>query len=90
MECCETKNKKGCCNDLKKSHLLGNFDEEMKGGERKMNTRVTLWIVIGVLFVIALFLTFKAGAVGSVESVQAAGSAAKSVASSSAGMVGDC
>ena len=52
-----------------------------------MNTRITLWVVVGALFIIALFFTFKAGAVGSVE---AAGNAVKTVASSSAGMVGGC
>jgi hypothetical protein len=54
----------------------------------KINTRLTLWVVIGVLFVVTLFLTFKAGGVGSVETVQAATSVAKSAASS--GMVGGC
>ena len=54
-----------------------------------MNTRITLWILIGVLFVAALFLTFKAGAAESVEAVQTAGSVAKSAASSG-GMVGGC
>lgn len=53
-----------------------------------MNTGVTLWIVIGVLFVAALFLTFKAGATGSVETVQATAGAVKSATYS--GMVGGC
>ncbi len=52
----------------------------------KIDKRIALWVVIGVLFIVALFLVFKAGA-GSAVSV---GSAAKSVASSSAGMVGGC
>ena len=54
-----------------------------------MNTRITLWIVIGVLFVTALFLTFKAGAIGNVGTGQVVVSAAKSAAASS-GMVGGC
>ncbi len=53
-----------------------------------MNTKITLWIAIGVLFVIALFLTFKAGALGS-STLQTAGGAVKSAASSG-GMVGGC
>ena len=54
-----------------------------------MNTRITLWIAVGVLFVTALFLTFKAGAAGSVGTGQVVLSAAKSAAASS-GMVGGC
>lgn len=52
----------------------------------KMEKRTILWIVIGVLFVIALFLSFKSGA--GVETVQAASSVAQSAASY--GMVGGC
>ena len=96
MDCCNTKDEKGCCSDFGKSDLFGHTDkknseepEKLKGGNRKMNSRITLWVAIGVLFVAALFLTFKAGAVGSVESVQTASSVAKSAASSS-GMVGGC
>ena len=44
-----------------------------------MNRKTTLWMAIGVLFIAALFLSFKAG-VG-VETVQAAGSAAQSAVS---------
>ena len=54
-----------------------------------MNTRITLWIVVGLMFVVALFLTFKAGAAGSVGTGQVVVSAAKSAAASS-GMVGGC
>jgi len=57
----------------------------MKGGYSKMNTRISLWVIIGVLFITALFLTFKAGGAGSVETVQAVSNAA-----SSGGMVGGC
>jgi len=53
-----------------------------------MNTRITLWMVIGLLFVTALFLTFKAGAAG-IGMVQAVTGAATSAAASS-GMVGGC
>jgi len=76
MDCCKTKHN----DDELKS-------KEMKGGQRKMNLRNTLWVVIIVLFVIALFLIFNKGA-GSVETVQTAGSAVKSAASG--GMVGGC
>jgi len=45
---------------------------------------------VGVLFIVVLFLVFKAGAGGSVgNTIQTAGSAARSAASSS-GMVGGC
>ena len=53
-----------------------------------MDKKITLWIIIGVLFLVALFLTFKAGSV--VGSVQVASTAASSVASSYGGMVGGC
>ena len=50
-----------------------------------------LWIIIGTLFLVTLFLTFKAGAVSNVETVQATTTAAKSAASASyGGMVGGC
>ena len=51
-----------------------------------MNNRFVLWGIIGVLFATALILTFKAGASGSIETVQAASSAAQSYG----GMVGGC
>lgn len=54
-----------------------------------MNSRIVLWTVIGVLFVTALFLTFKAGAIGGVETGQTVATVAKSAASYS-GMVGGC
>ncbi len=54
-----------------------------------MNTRTTLWVAIGALFVAALFLTFKAGAAGSIENVQAVTGAVTSAAPYS-GMVGGC
>jgi len=52
-----------------------------------MDKRITLWIVIGVLFIVALFLSFNAGL--GAETVQAAGSVAQSAASYG-GMVGGC
>jgi hypothetical protein len=58
-----------------------------------MDRRIMLWAAIGLLFVFALFLTFKAGAIeSSVQTVQATGVAAKSAAVSapSSGMVGGC
>lgn len=54
-----------------------------------MKTKVLLWVVIGVLFVVALFLVFKAGTV-STEAVQMGGNIAKTAALSSGGMVGGC
>jgi len=64
-------------------------EDKVKGGLLKMDRRIFLWIVVGALFAIALFMTFKAGSVGSVEAVQTAKTVAKTAASSS-GMVGGC
>ena len=89
MDCCKTKNEDKCCKDLKKKSDLNQSEEfstKLKGGKRKMNTKITLWVAIGVLFLIALFLVFKVGA-GNAETVSTAGSAAKTVASN---MVGGC
>ena len=71
-----------CCDNSKK----------MKGGKTiKMERRLLLWIVVGVLFVAVLFLIFKAGAAGNAGAVaQSVGSAAQSAASSSSAMVGGC
>ena len=85
MDCCKTKNDDKCCKDSKKK----NFDNESTNlGGGKMKTRVFLWGFIGVLFIAALFLTFKAGLAGGIETVQAATSTAGSAASG--GMVGGC
>lgn len=80
--------KMDCCNTNKEEHV-GDL-EKMKGGKIKMERRMLLWIIIGVLFIAVLFLTFKAGTGGSSSTViQSAGSVARSAASSS-GMVGGC
>lgn len=71
-----------CCNK--------NDFEEVKGGKFRMDRRIALWIVIGVLFLATLFLTFKAGSGSGVETAKATGLAVKSAASSGAGMVGGC
>ena len=64
---------------------------EVKGGRFRMEKRFVLWIVIGVLFLATLFLTFKAGSGGGVETARAATLAAQSAASSAgSGMVGGC
>ncbi|MBS3079992.1 hypothetical protein J4221_00815 [Candidatus Pacearchaeota archaeon] len=76
MDCCSTKNNNSKLENRK-----------LKGGQRNMNSRITLWVVIGILFVIALFFIFRAGA-GSAEILQTTGSAVKTSASS--GMVGGC
>jgi len=51
-----------------------------------MNTRIVLWGAIGLLFVTALILTFKAGMAGSA-GIGAASSVSSAVQS---GMVGGC
>lgn len=60
--------------------------DNMKGGKAKMNKKVLLWVVIGALFLVVLYLVFAAGT-GSSAAVQGAGSA---VQSSSSSMVGGC
>lgn len=52
----------------------------------KMEKRIKLWIVIGAMFAIALFLTFKASTVDS-GTIQAVTNTASSASS---GMVGGC
>ncbi len=81
MDCCSTNEKLEYPNNL----------EKVKGGKLiKMERRIWLWIVVGILFIAVLFLVFKAGAGGATGNVvQTAGSVAKSAASSS-GMVGGC
>ena len=55
----------------------------------QINKRTLLWAVIAILFIVTLFVSFKAGAVGSaVSSTGQAASAAQSVASNA--MVGGC
>ncbi len=82
----------GCCNINEKSEYLNDI-EKVKGGKSiLMEKRIVLWIIIGALFLAVLFLTFKTGGAGASTGnvVQSAGIAAKSVASSSGGMVGGC
>lgn len=66
-------------------------DNYEMGDERrsKMNKRIVLWVVIGLLFAVALFLTFKAGA-GTGNVVQTASAAQSAASSASSGMVGGC
>jgi len=54
---------------------------------KKIDTRMILWGAIGVLFVAALVLTFRAG-LGNVEAAQTITDISRSVASP--GMVGGC
>lgn len=62
----------------------------MKGGNFKMERRIWLWIIIGALFIVALYLVFQAGASSiATQGISSAASSATSAASSS-GMVGGC
>jgi len=81
MDCCNTKEKKGCCDDKDKN-------EEMKGGNRKLiiKKKTLLWIAIGILFAGVLYLTFKVNGINA-NSVQPAGAVAQSAGSA---MVGGC
>lgn len=102
MDCCEntkTDAKKEATNrNVKESHgrrsihsLLPKFNQ-MKGGKSmvEITNRTMLWIVIGILLIAAIFLTFKASAIGTAPA-QATASAVKTAASTaSSGMVGGC
>ena len=79
-----------CCNNDEKMRENENITQVKGGKSIKMEKRIWLWVVIGVLFLLVLFLVFKAGTGGSSSTtIQAAGSAARTAASSS-GMVGGC
>ena len=80
-----------CTENHDKAHSNSQSSNEMKGGRFRMEKRLVLWIVIGVLFLATLFLTFKAGSGNSVGIAQATSLVAKSAtASPGAGMVGGC
>jgi len=53
----------------------------------EIKRRAVLWVLIGILFIVALFLVFQAGASGAVQTTSAAGNAAQTAASA---MVGGC
>ncbi len=72
-----------CCNNEKAEKTTH------KGGTFKMERRIVLWIVIGILFLSVLYMTFKAGS-SATTSVQSASTVASSAASSYGGMVGGC
>lgn len=59
----------------------------MKGGNFKMERRMVLWAVIGVLFLVALYLVFQAGSGAATQNI---GPATSSAASAASGMVGGC
>lgn len=54
-----------------------------------MERKVALWIVIGILFVVTLYLVFQAGGSSVSQNIGSTASSATSAASSS-GMVGGC
>lgn len=69
-----------CCGSCDKT-------KEMKGGNANMDRRTLLWIAVGILFIIALFLAFKTGNAGTAVSAKAVASAAQS---SAPAMIGGC
>lgn len=77
MDCCNTKNDKGCCDDLEKNKM---------NREKKMDRKLWLWILIAALFLAVVYVTFQ----GESSVTAQAGSAAKAAASSYGGMVGGC
>ena len=71
-----------CCKTTKSL----NENQKVKGGIKKMNKRIVLWAIIGILFLAVLYLTFKTGA-SDVSTVETAAVASRSAASQ---MVGGC
>jgi len=80
MECCGNKKEDPCCDGLKKT--------QMKGGNSKMESKTILWAVIGIIFLLAVYMVFQAGSGGAVSSAGSSVSSAASTASSQ--MVGGC
>ena len=80
-----------CCDKDEKMEEKENTTKVKGGKTIKMDRRIVMWIVIGVLFIAVLFLIFKAGGGGATgNAIQTAGNAVKSAAPSSSGMVGGC
>lgn len=79
MECCETKDNKGCYEDSNK--------QEIKRGNFKMEKRTILWMAIGVIFLVALYFVFQAGSGSAISTV---GSSASTSAGTASSMVGGC
>jgi len=73
MECCKTKKDDGCCKDLKKNEIGHSSESQMKGGSFKMERRIFLWMAIGVLFLVALYLVFQAGSLNTESSISEVG-----------------
>ena len=82
MDCCQSKNE-------------SQENKKLKGGF-KMDRRLIMWVIIGILFLAVLYLTFNAGSssAGTAGAVIQSASAAKSSgiqsAASYGGMVGGC
>ena len=56
-----------------------------------MDKKIIIWIVIGILFLVALYLIFQLGSGGSIATQNIGSTASSGVsASSSSGMVGGC
>ncbi len=88
MECCDTKKEDGCCKDLKKTEMNHSSKNQMKGGNFKMESKTILWVVIGIIFLFALYFVFQAGSGAATQSIGSAAGSAASTASSQ--MVGGC
>jgi len=76
MDCCHPSN--------------DNSKKEMKGGSWKMDRKVILWIIIGILILAVLFLVFKAGSNAGSAVVESAGAIKSASQSAAASMVGGC
>mgnify|MGYP001580169930 FL=1 len=81
MDCCHTGHEKH--ENMQNNHE--NTQNKTSGG--KINRKILLWIIIGILFIAVLFMTFKSA---NSSAAQATGQAVKTAASAGSGMVGGC
>ena len=91
MDCCGNKTHKE--NDMKANGKFSgsNFQEKIqKGGKMEIEKKTLLWIVIGALLVVLMYMTFIGGDASQVSSATQAATSAATSAASSSGMVGGC
>lgn len=86
MDCCKTKEEKGCCKDLEKHPEK--FSDNMKGGAKMETQKIVLWVIIGILLLAVIYTIFFQGSAGSASS--SLSPTAGQAASAYSGMVGGC
>lgn len=78
MDCCDNK-----MTNKKEDNVAK--DVPLQEDEKRMQLRIVLWVIIGLFFVVALFLAFKVGAAQTIGATLVA-----NAAPASGGMVGGC